>query len=104
MGEIAEYYASQALDEQLNEDLKEEARRKAAEFWKCKDGRRLRPREMTTEHLRNAIAFTERRYSEMCAKYYPQSPDGLEWVPRTPKIEEWCPAYESLRTELQSRK
>jgi hypothetical protein len=99
MGDIADYYRSQEIDAMAEED----SRRAAGEFWVCKDGRRLRPREMTTEHLRNAVAFTRKAYSKWCADFYPAPPDGLEWAPSPPPIETYCPAYEGVLAALLMR-
>lgn len=104
MGDMADYYG---IDQMLDAEFREEARRKRAEFWQCKDGRRLSPREMTTEHLRNAIAMLDRRYHELYAPpLFWSADEAHEWhtsVPRSPKIEEVWPVYETLRAELASR-
>jgi hypothetical protein len=103
MGDIADYYKEQELDSCVNEEL----RALDGEFWRCKDGRRLRPREMTTEHLRNAIAMIERRFRECYeAPLFWEADEAEEWflsVPKSPTISEWCPVYETMREELARR-
>ena len=103
MGEMADYYASQAIDDLIEADLK----RALGEFWTCKDGRRLRPREMTTEHLRNAIAMLQRRYHEIYGEpTFWSAEEAEDWhtsAPRPPKIEEWMPVIETMRGELELR-
>lgn len=73
--------------------------------WKTKDGRILLISEMETAHVEKCVKHLRKRYSEVCADFYPPAPDGgEEWfLDAPPTIEEMFPQLTWLREELGLR-
>ena len=65
MGEMAEYYLEQAMFHDLvhyfDREIERRIRQQNRPKWVCKDGRKLYPKEMSVQHLKNSIAMIERR-------------------------------------------
>lgn len=63
---------------QLQENLKDTFAEEKKDMWKCKDGEFIHPRNMDTDHIKNALAMLKRKgfisfsHWEMCLSCPPQ--------------------------------
>ena len=61
MGELAEYYGEELLNEAIARSQRDHVERAYAQgYWVMKDGQRIRPRKMTDSHLVNTLRFIQR--------------------------------------------
>lgn len=88
--------------------------------WRTADGRELSPQEMTTEHLKNTIAFIKSKIGPYCyelelnkiagAMLYVRGDHAMDALDNEMDqlsaeiaLERNCPIYFALKTELRSR-